>query len=142
MAYDQGWLKGILPEYNVEIPIFYKILIGMLFVATLPIILLAIVSMGGTASIVSSLGLEISIILITFITLAVVLMWSSYIARHITDPILELSSIATRISKGDLVDTRIEASSNDEISDLIEAFNKMVNTYRILDTLAKEGSES
>ena len=142
MAYNQGRHKGIFPDDKVAIPIFYKILISMLFVATLPIILLGIVSMGGTESLVASLGLEVSIVLITFITMTVVLMWSSYIARQITEPIIKLSLIATRISKGDLVDTRMDVSSNDEIGDLVEAFNRMVNTYRILDTLAKEGSET
>jgi HAMP domain-containing protein len=142
MAYNQGRQKGIFTEDKVAIPIFYKILISMLFVATLPIILLGIVSMGGTVSLVASLGLEVSIVLVTFVTMTVVLMWSSYIARQITDPIIRLSLIATRISKGDLVNTRVDISSNDEIGELVEAFNKMVNTYRILDTLAKEGAET
>ena len=98
--------------------------------------------MGGTGSLVASLGLEVSIILVTFVTMTVVLMWSSYIARQITDPLIKLSLIATRISKGDLVNTRMDISSNDEIGELVEAFNKMVNTYRILDTLAKEGQHA
>ena len=86
------------------------------------------------------LGLEISIILITLITITVILMWSNYLAHQITDPIVQLSSVATRISKGDLIDTRIDIESNDEIGELVAAFNRMVNTYRILDTLAKEGT--
>jgi HAMP domain-containing protein len=35
----------------------------------------------------------------------------------------------------------MEVQSHDEIGELIAAFNKMVNTYRILDTLAKEEPE-
>ncbi|HUU75734.1 MAG TPA: HAMP domain-containing protein [Methanoregulaceae archaeon] len=139
MAYNQGRQNSVIDD-RVSIPIFYKILISMLFIATLPIILLGIVSIGGTASIVEALGLEISIILITLITITVILMWSNYLAHQITDPIVQLSSVATRISKGDLIDTRIDIESNDEIGELVAAFNRMVNTYRILDTLAKEGT--
>lgn len=61
-------------EVRIQIPIFFKLMISMLIVATIPIFLLGIVSMGGTESIISALGLQSTIILLTVITLAVVLM--------------------------------------------------------------------
>ena len=60
-------------EIRIQIPIFFKLMISMLFVATIPIFLLGIVSMGGTASITASLGLQTTIILLTVVTLAIVL---------------------------------------------------------------------
>lgn len=121
-----------------QIPIFYKLMISMLFVATIPMLLLGIVSMGGTASIIATIGLTNSIFVITIITLSVVVMWSFFLASSITTPIVRLSRIATGMSTGDLKNPEIELLSNDEIGELQTAFNRMVNTYRILDTLAKE----
>jgi HAMP domain-containing protein len=45
------------------------------------------------------------------------------------------------MSTGQLKNTEIELLSNDEIGELQTAFNRMINTYRILDTLAKEENE-
>ena len=84
------------------IPIFYKLMISMLFVATIPIILLEIVYLGGTASIVENIGLTGSILIITLITLTVVIMWSFFLASSITNPIVRLSKIATSMSTGEL----------------------------------------
>jgi nitrogen fixation/metabolism regulation signal transduction histidine kinase len=110
----------------------------MIFVAILPVILLGIISIGGTESIVSIIGTLPSVLLLTLITVLVVLMWSYYLARQVTRPIVELSAIASRISRGDLPDKELEVISSDEIGELFRAFNRMINTYRILDTLAKE----
>ncbi|MGD0080577.1 MAG: HAMP domain-containing protein [Methanoregula sp.] len=123
------------------IPIFYKLMISMLFVATIPIILLEIVYLGGTASIVENIGLTGSILIITLITLTVVIMWSFFLASSITNPIVRLSKIATSMSTGELTNPEIELLSNDEIGELQTAFNRMINTYKILDTLAKEDNE-
>jgi nitrogen fixation/metabolism regulation signal transduction histidine kinase len=114
-------------------------MVSMLFVATIPIILLGIVSMGGTMSIRQNIGLDIFVI--TLITLSVVIMWSFFLANSITSPIVKLSKIATSMSTGDLKNPEIELLSNDEIGELQTAFNRMVNTYKILDTLAKEDNE-
>ena len=125
-------------EIRIQIPIFFKLMISMLFVATIPIFLLGIVSMGGTASIIASLGLQTSIILLTIITLAIVLMWSFFLASSITSPIVRLSNIAQNMSQGEIKTAEIDVMSNDEIGELVTAFNKLINTYRILDTLAKD----
>ena len=68
------------------------------------------------------------------------MMWSFFLASRITDPIVRLSSLATDISRGEIRNTEIPIMTNDEIGDLVTAFNKMVDTYKILDTLAKEDS--
>ena len=60
----------------IQIPIFYKLMVSMLFVSMIPMMLLGIVSMGGTDSIVTSLGLTNSIFVLTLVTLSVVVMWS------------------------------------------------------------------
>ncbi len=136
MAQDSGNMKR--KEIRIQIPIFFKLMISMLFVATIPIFLLGIVSMGGTASITASLGLQTTIILLTVITLAMVLMWSFFLASSITSPIVKLSNIAQHMSQGEIKTAEIDVMSNDEIGELVTSFNKLINTYRILDTLAKD----
>jgi HAMP domain-containing protein len=126
---------------SLQIPIFYKLMVSMLFVSMIPMMLLGIVSMGGTDSIVASLGLTNSIFVLTFVTLSVVVMWSFFLASSITNPNVKLSEIATSMSTGELKNPEIELLSNDEIGELQTAFNRMINTYKILDTLAKEANE-
>jgi HAMP domain-containing protein len=128
-------------QSRIQIPLFYKLMISMLFVATIPIVLLGIVSIGGTSSIVTTIGEGNSIIIITAINVSVVLMWSYFLSRRITDPVVHLSRIATRLSRGEMTDTEIAIRSNDEIGELVTAFSKMINTYKILDTLAREDVE-
>jgi len=127
--------------FSIQIPIFYKLMVSMLFVSMIPIILLGMVSMGGTESIVASLGLTTSIFVLTLVTLSVIVMWSFFLASSITNPIVKLSEIATSMSTGELKNPEIELLSNDEIGELQMAFNRMINTYKILDTLAKETDE-
>ena len=127
--------------FSIQIPIFYKLMVSMLFVSMIPIILLGIVSMGGTESIIANLGLTNSIFVLTLVTLTVIVMWSFFLASSITNPIVKLSEIATSMSTGELKNPEIELLSNDEIGELQIAFNRMINTYKILDTLAKEMDE-
>jgi HAMP domain-containing protein len=134
-------IKPVAGSFSFPIPIFYKLMVSMLFVATIPMILLGIVSMGGTTSIIANVGLANSIFIITLVTLSVVVMWSFFLASSITNPIVRLSKIATSMSTGDLKNPEIELLSNDEIGELQTAFNRMVNTYKILDTLSKEDNE-
>ena len=126
---------------SLQIPIFYKLMVSMLFVSMIPMMLLGIVSVGGTDSIIMSLGLTNSIFVLTLVTLSVVVMWSFFLASSITNPIVKLSEIATSMSTGELKNPEIELLSNDEIGELQTAFNRMINTYKILDTLAKEANE-
>ena len=134
-------VKPVQGTFSLPIPIFYKLMVSMLFVATIPMILLGIVTMGGTTSIIANIGLANSIFVITLVTLSVVVMWSFFLASSITNPIVRLSKIATSMSTGELKNPEIELLSNDEIGELQTAFNRMINTYKILDTLSKEDNE-
>ena len=125
----------------LQIPIFYKLMVSMLFVAVIPVALLGIVSAGNTESIISMIGLQNSIFVLTLITLTIVVMWSFFLARSITSPIENLSRVADRVSRGDLKSSQIGIMSNDEIGDLAQSFNRMLNSYQILDTLAREDFE-
>ncbi|OPX69284.1 MAG: osmolarity sensor protein [Methanoregulaceae archaeon PtaB.Bin056] len=141
MAQPLGAVEDRQPRKSVTIPLFYQVLVSMIFVAIIPVLLLSIVSMGGTASIVATIGTPATVLLLTIGTVLVVLLWSYFVASRITRPIVALSSIATRISRGYLPDREMEVRSQDEIGELVAAFNRMINTYRILDTLAKEEPE-
>ena len=125
----------------IQIPIFYKLMASMLTVAVIPILLLGIVSAGDTGSIIATLGLQNGIMVLTLLTLSVILMWSFYLAKSITTPIEQLSKVATSVSQGNLANTEIAVMSNDEIGELAVAFNRLINSYRILDTLAKDDAE-
>ncbi len=129
------------PRKSVQIPLFYQVLVSMIFVAVIPVILLSVVSISFTTSIVATIGTPATVLLLTIGTVLVVLLWSYFVAHRVTRPIVELSVVATRISRGYLPEKEMEVQSHDEIGELIAAFNKMVNTYRILDTLAKEEPE-
>lgn len=142
MEQSPGEGKQSLFRKGVTIPIFYQVLVSMIFVAMIPVILLLVVSMGGTESFIGTIGTSATVLILTISTILVVFMWSYFVAHHVTRPIVELSSIATRISRGYVPEGEIEVRSNDEIGELVIAFNKMVNTYRILDTLAKEEAET
>lgn len=141
MSATKNETKRSQKGFSLQIPIFYKLMVSMLFVSMIPMLLLGIVSMGGTDSIVTSIGLTPSIFVLTLVTLSVVVMWSFFLASSITSPIVKLSELATSMSTGQLKNPEIELLSNDEIGELQTAFNRMVNTYKILDTLAKEENE-
>jgi HAMP domain-containing protein len=141
MSATKSNTKSSHKGFSLQIPIFYKLMVSMLFVSMIPMLLLGIVSMGGTDSIVASIGLTPSIFVLTIVTLSVVVMWSFFLASSITSPIVKLSEIATSMSTGQLKNPEIELLSNDEIGELQTAFNRMINTYKILDTLAKEENE-
>ncbi|MDK2891378.1 MAG: hypothetical protein PWR21_2010 [Methanoculleus sp.] len=133
---------GIMQDgVTIQIPIFYKLMASMLTIAVIPIFMLGIVSAGDTGSVIATLGLQNSILVMTLLTLSVILMWSFFLAKSITTPIEQLSKIATSVSQGDLADTEITVTSNDEIGELAVAFNRLINSYRILDTLAKDDGE-
>jgi HAMP domain-containing protein len=134
-------VKPAAGGFSLPIPLIYKLMVSMLLVATIPMILLGIISMGGTRSIITNIGLNNSIFIITLITLSVVFMGSFFLAKSITTPIVRLSKIATAMSNGELKNCGTELVSNDEIGELQTAFNRMVNTYKILDALSQEDSE-
>ncbi|MDK2916967.1 MAG: hypothetical protein PWR25_1524 [Euryarchaeota archaeon] len=133
---------GVLQDgLTIQIPIFYKLMASMLTVAVIPIFLLGIVSAGDTGSVIATLGLQNSIIIMTLLTVSVVFMWSFFLAKSITTPIEQLSKAATSASQGNLTNVEIAVTSNDEIGELAVAFNRLLNSYRILDTLARDDAE-
>ncbi|WP_054848164.1 HAMP domain-containing protein [Methanoculleus chikugoensis] len=77
----------------------------------------------------------------TLLTVFVVFMWSFFLSKSITNPIEQLSKAATSASQGDLTNVEITVTSNDEIGELAVAFNRLINSYMILDTLAKDDAE-
>jgi signal transduction histidine kinase len=65
----------------------------------------------------------------TSLLLGVVVLWTAFIARRTTRPILELERHTRRIASGDL-DARVEVATDDELGQLAEAFNKMTADLR------------
>jgi HAMP domain-containing protein len=127
---------------RLQVPIFYKLMVSMLIVAAIPIFLLSYLSINGSEGIVESLGLTGTIIVLTAITLVIVLALSFVLAKSITSPIEKLSTIAQNMSQGEIEVSEIDVTSNDEIGELVRSFNKLINTYIILDTLAKDDVSS
>lgn len=122
----------------MQIPIFYKMMASMLFVAVIPILLLSIVAMGGVQAIIAALGIGGTIVLITLITIIGILICSYYLSWLIARPIVQLSQVADDLSRGIVREPELPVARNDEIGTLSRAFSKMVNTYRLLDTLAQD----
>ncbi|MCB9913833.1 MAG: sensor histidine kinase [Planctomycetes bacterium] len=60
----------------------------------------------------------------TIVVLGVVVLWTFFIARRTTRPILELTQHTRAVAAGDL-ESRIDVRSKDELGELAEAFNKM-----------------
>jgi methyl-accepting chemotaxis protein len=85
-----------------------------------------------TKKVVNSAKLVISII--TVVTLLLGLSIAYWISNLISKPIKLLSETAAKIADGDLTTDEIEikTKSNDEISELVKAFNKMTNNLRKL----------
>lgn len=134
MAKSGAWGRSLA----LQIPIFYKLFASMLFVALIPVILLGIMAAGDTGEIVEILGLQGTVFVLTLVTLGIVVMWSLFLASSITRPITQLSEVAKNVSMGDLREANVEVTSNDEIGELAASFNRMINSYRVLDALARE----
>ena len=135
---DKIRMQEVHAGVRIQIPIFYKLMVSMLFVAVIPILLLSIVAVGGTSAIIAALGLEGTIILITLITITGILICSYYLSRLIARPIVQLSRVADDLSRGVINEPELPVARNDEIGTLSRAFSNMVNTYRLLDTLAQD----
>lgn len=85
-----------------------------------------------TKNIVNSTKIIISAI--TLIALLLGLSIAYWISNLISRPIRLLSEVASKIADGDLTakEIQINTKSNDEISELVKAFNKMANNLRKL----------
>lgn len=87
---------------------------------------------------------KILITIITCITLLLGLSIAYWISNLISKPIKLLSETASKIADGDLTaeDIKIETKSNDEISELVKAFNKMTyNLRKLLSEMSTAASQ-
>ena len=76
------------------------------------------------------------VILISIISLILVLLFSLWIAKQISDPIKKLEMAASNVSKGK-IQTLVEMKSKDEVGSLSLSFNKMAgNIENTLDELS------
>jgi len=103
----------------------------------------------GAIAIVSDLGAlqaiirrytEISIVVILFSVLATYLV-SSRLLRLITEPILHLAQIATRVTEHEDYSPRAISRSNDEVGTLIGSFNKMLERIQERDAALQHAND-
>jgi methyl-accepting chemotaxis protein len=134
-------IKGKRSQETIEIPLFYKMLVSISIVAAVPILLMSIVVVGGTETIIAAIGIAGTSILIILLTLGAIVACSLYLSRLIVNPIVQLSGVANDLSNGILPVSGLPVDRNDEIGGLSRAIARLVNTYRLLDTLAKEQKE-
>lgn len=58
--------------------------------------------------------------------------------KRLTDPLKNLTTIAGKVSMGEL-DHEIKINTKDEISDLGEAFQRMINAFKMTTAMNEEG---
>jgi HAMP domain-containing protein len=73
-----------------------------------------------------SVGTQNTILIVTFITMILVVVVSYFFALSLTRPIKQLTEVANNVSLGDLTNTEIEVTSDDEIGELAGSFKRMV----------------
>lgn len=74
-------------------------------------------------------GYVLVLLLIALVIIFLATWFGFHLARSITVPIQELALATNRVAKGDL-DVRIDIQSDDEVSLLVESFNKMTTDLR------------
>lgn len=86
-----------------------------------------------------------NIINITFLVVvsAVAVAMAFILGKRITDPLKKLSEIAHKVSLGDLnqrhyLKQNIDIKTGDEIDELVDAFRRMINAFRMTEALSKE----
>lgn len=67
--------------------------------------------------------------------------------NRITKPLKKLADIAHKVSLGDLnqryyLKQNADEKTGDEIDELVSAFRRMINAFRMTEALSKEGDES
>ena len=72
---------------------------------------------------------------------------SVLIGKRITDPLKKLAEIARKVSLGDLnqryyLKQNVDIKTGDEIDELVDAFRRMVNAFRMTEALSKEDEET
>ncbi|MEO9310425.1 MAG: HAMP domain-containing sensor histidine kinase [Nitrososphaera sp.] len=99
-----------------------KLLFLFLTSSVTPIIFITALNYNVTNSDTSQSGT----IMIVLVTAVAVSLFSIFTARSISQPIIELKKISTRISEGDFT-VKAPQNSNDEIGQLSNSFNQMVD---------------
>jgi HAMP domain-containing protein len=93
----------------------------------------------------SSLSLIIAVVFLAVIS-AVSVALSIVMGNRITNPLKKLADIAHKVSLGDLnqrhyLKQNIDIKTGDEIDELVDAFRRMVNAFRMTEALSKESEE-
>ena len=81
--------------------------------------------------------------LVTFVVAAVL---AVVMGKRITEPLKKLADIAHKVSLGDLnqryyLKQNIDIKTGDEIDELVDAFRRMVNAFRMTEALNSEPEE-
>jgi nitrogen fixation/metabolism regulation signal transduction histidine kinase len=62
------------------------------------------------------------------------------IGNRISNPLRQLTAISEKVSMGEL-DHEIKVNTKDEINDLAQSFQRMINAFKVTESLSKETSE-
>lgn len=73
------------------------------------------------------------------ISLLIAVIVSFVAAKKITDPVKNLTTVADKVSKGDITE-KVQVSSSDEIGDLANSFKRMINAFKVMEAMSKEDS--
>ena len=86
-------------------------------------------------------GMQRVLVILDVIILIIACMASFYLARRISRPLKAVADSSQNIANGDLRGSKIEYEANDEIGDLLQAFNVMTDNLRDLVTQVAKSSE-
>jgi HAMP domain-containing protein len=87
----------------------------------------------------ASVGTKNTILVVIIVTMLIVIVVSYFFAMGITRPIKKLTSVANNVSLGDMSDTEIDITSNDEIGELAGSFKRMVVSVKYYMKKSKSG---
>jgi nitrogen fixation/metabolism regulation signal transduction histidine kinase len=100
----------------------------------------------GEAQNYASLSLIMAVVFIAIIS-AVSVALSVVMGNRITNPLKKLADIAHKVSLGDLnqrhyLKENIDIKTGDEIDELVNAFRRMINAFRMTEALSKDEPEA
>jgi HAMP domain-containing protein len=93
----------------------------------------------------ANISLIIAIAFLALITVVAAVL-AVVMGKRITEPLKKLADIAHKVSLGDLnqryyLKQNIDIKTGDEIDELVDAFRRMVNAFRMTEALANEAEE-
>ena len=94
----------------------------------------------------ASMSLIIAIAFLALITVVAAVL-AVVMGKRITEPLKKLADIAHKVSLGDLnqryyLKQNIDIKTGDEIDELVDAFRRMVNAFRMTEALSNEPEEA